>query len=318
MILHILALAGGLVILVGGGEALVRGAVALAKGLGVSSLLIGLTVVAFGTSAPEFAVTLTAATSDRDSLALANVVGSNIANLLLVLGLAAVVRPLAAPRKVVRIDAPAMVFATITFAAFAYAGGALQRWQGIVLLAGLGAYLVVTYLHSRHGEHSEPDALGDEDRVPRRLHFGAAALVVIGFVALTFGSDLIVLGAVGIAEEAGLSERMVGTTIVAIGTSLPEITTCVVAAWRRQPAIAIGNIIGSNLFNILFVLGTVAVVAAPVEFAPTSLQLDLPIMLGATGLVMALLATDRRIRRLEGAALLGLYVGYLVLTLTTH
>jgi cation:H+ antiporter len=316
MILHILALAGGLVVLVVGGEALVRGAVRLAKGLGVSSLLIGLTVVAFGTSAPEFAVTLTAATSGSDSLALANVVGSNIANLLLVLGLATLVRPLVAPRKVVRVDAPAMVLATIAFAIFAYAGGALQRWQGVVLIAGLGTYLVITYLHSRRGE---PEALGDvATRPQRRVHLGAAALVVVGFVALTFGSDLIVLGAVGIAEEAGLSERMVGTTIVAIGTSLPEITTCVVAAWRRQPAIALGNIIGSNLFNILFVLGAVTIVAAPVEFAPTSLQLDLPIMLGATGLVMALLATDRRIRRLEGAALLALYAGYLALTLTTH
>ena len=317
MILHILALIGGIAVLVIGGEALVRGAVRLAKGLGVSSLLVGLTVVAFGTSAPEFAVTITAATSGRDSLALANVVGSNVANLLLVLGLAAVVRPLVAPRKVIRVDAPAMVIATLTLTVFAYAGGALQRWQGVVLLLGLGVYLVVTYLHSRRGEPGAPDD-PEQTRAPRRLHVGAAVLVVIGLVALTFGSDLIVLGAVGIAEEAGLSERLVGTTIVAIGTSLPEITTCVVAAWRRQPAIALGNIIGSNLFNILFVLGTVTVVAAPVEFAPSALTLDLPAMAGAAVLAMAILATGHRLRRAEGIGLLALYAGYLALTLTTH
>jgi len=316
MTLHILALVGGIAVLVVGGEALVRGAVRLANGLGVSSLLIGLTVVAFGTSAPELAVTLTAATSGRDSLALANVVGSNVANLLLVLGLAAVIRPLVAPRKLIRVDAPAMVLATLTLTAFATAGGALQRWQGAVLLAGLGVYLVVTYLQSRRGE---PDALNDEATpAPRRLHPSALVLVVLGFVALTFGSDLIVLGAVGIAEDAGLSERLVGTTIVAIGTSLPEITTCVVAAWRRQPAIALGNIIGSNLFNILFVLGAVSLVAAPVEFAPSALRLDVPVMAGAAVLAMAILATGRRLRRIEGVGLLALYAGYLALTLTTH
>lgn len=317
MTLHILALVGGIAVLVVGGEALVRGAVRLAKGLGVSSLLIGLTVVAFGTSAPELAVTLTAATNGRDSLALANVVGSNVANLLLVLGLAAVVRPLVAPRKLIRVDAPAMVLATLVLVGFAAAGGALQRWQGVVLLAGLGAYLVVTYLQSRRGEPRAPDDAA-ETRRPRRLHVGGAVLVVIGLVALTFGSDLIVLGAVGIAEEVGLSERLVGTTIVAIGTSLPEITTCVVAAWRRQPAIALGNIIGSNLFNILFVLGAVIVVAAPVEFDPSALAVDVPIMAGAAVLAMAILATGRRIRRIEGIGLLALYAGYLTLTLTTH
>ena len=315
MTLHVLALIGGIAVLVGGGEALVRGAVRLAKGLGVSSLLIGLTVVAFGTSAPELAVTFTAVTSGRDSLALANVVGSNIANLLLVLGLGAVVRPLVIPHKIIRVDAPAMVLATLVLVAFAATGGALQRWQGVVLLAGLGAYLVVTYLQSRR---AEPGTLDDEAPPARRIHPGSLVLVVLGFVALTVGSDLIVLGAVGIAEGAGLSDRVVGTTIVAIGTSLQEITTCVVAAWRSQPAIALGNIIGSNLFNILFVVGAVTVVAAPIEFAPSALRLDVPVMAGAALLAMVILATSHRIRRIEGIGLLVLYAGYLALTFTAR
>ena len=316
MILHVFTLLAGLVILVGGGVALVRGAVRLARGLGVSSLLIGLTVVAFGTSAPEFAVTLNAAANGSDSLALGNVIGSNVANVLLVLGLTSMVKPLVIPRKIVRIDAPGMMLATLAFAAFAYTGGALQSWQGATLLVGLATYLVVTYRQSRRGEPATIE--GDSPLAPRHLELGAAGILVVGLAALAFGSDLIVRGAVGIAETAGLSERVVGTTIVAIGTSLPEITTCVVAAWRGQPAIALGNIVGSNVFNILFVGGTVAVIAAPVEFAPSALALDLPVMVGSASLAIVLLATSRGLNRIEGAVLLSLYAAYLALTIATH
>lgn len=316
MIYHIALLLVGLVILGVGGEALVQGAAKLARSLGISALVVGLTIVAFGTSAPELAVSVTACLQNSDSLAIGNAVGSNIANILLVLGLAALVKPLVVSLNIVKVDAPIMLGASLLLMGFALAGGALLRWHGVVLTLGLLAYVYCTYRFAS----GEPAKVVDEyEAVVRsgksRVWFGV--LILVGLVGLKYGADLIVLGAIGIAQQFGLSERVIGMTIVAIGTSLPEIATCLVAARRDQPDIAIGNVVGSNIFNILSVLGIATLVAAPVNVEADALRIDLPVMLGATVLCLPLMWTGRRITRPEGGVLLGLYVVYLGYVLTS-
>ncbi len=313
MLWDILTLIGGLIVLGIGGEALVRGASGLARSLGISALVVGLTVVAFGTSAPELAVSVTSCLKDQDALAIGNVVGSNIANVLLVLGLAALVRPLAISLNVLRVDSPVMLGSALLFAAFSLAGGAVLRWQGVVLLAVLIAYLYLTYVLSRREPRTVKDEY-DQALAPEGSRILQIVMILVGLAGLKYGADFIVSGAVGIAEQFRLSPRLIGMTIVAVGTSLPEIATCIVAARRGQPDIAIGNIVGSNIFNILSVIGVAAVVAAPVEVAPAALHFDVPVMIVTMALAWPMMWTGRRITRGEGLFLLALYAGYLIMT----
>jgi cation:H+ antiporter len=315
MLWHTLTLLAGLAILSGGGEALVRGATLLARACGISSLVVGLTVVAFGTSAPELAVSLVACIRDEDAIAIGNVVGSNIANILLVLGLAATLVPVAVTRNLLRVDATVLLAATLALAGLALLEQQILRWQGIVLAVSLVAYVWLTYRVSGVAALVDGAAEAGADRAapPGGLPV-SILLVLIGLTGLTLGADWIVRGATGIAEAFGLSRRLIGVTVVAVGTSLPEIATTISAARQRHADIALGNIVGSNIFNLLCVLGVAATAAAPISFDARLLVFDVPVMVGGTLLGVAMMRTGFRVGRGEGVVLLVLYAGYLVVT----
>ena len=306
-IVYILMLLGGVVVLGGGGEALVRGAGRLARTLGMSSLVVGLTVVAFGTSAPEAAVTIFAASQGAGDLAVGNVVGSNIANLLLILGFAAVVKPLGISRSLLRLDGPVMILASVVFLVLAARNHVILRWEGGLFVAGLVVYTLVTY---QVGRRSAPR---DDEASPTGVAGKAwynLVLVAGGIGGLVLGAKWIVDGASGIAALLGVPPHIIGLTIVAIGTSLPELATVVAAARQSQPDIAIGNVVGSNIFNILFVTGcasTVRPLAVPSEIVHT----DGPLMVLVSLLAYLAIWTGQKVVRWEGVVLLAGYVAYL-------
>ena len=305
--------AGGLAALVAGAELLVRGASRLALALGVSPLVVGLTVVAFGTSAPELAVGVVAATGGKADLAFGNVVGSNILNVFLVLGLSALVAPLVVARRLVRVDVPICIAASFLAAGLAL-DGRIGRGDGLLLAAGLVAYLGFTLRGARASGDARPVETPDAAAVPRT---GAAVLrdallVVAGLALLVLGSEWLVTAATDTARAFGVPELVIGLTIVAIGTSLPEIVTSLVAAFRGQRDIAVGNAIGSNLFNLLGVLGISAAVAPHgVDVAPAALRLDVPVMLAAAVACLPVFVSGHRIARSEGALFLVYYGAYL-------
>ena len=307
---NILLLAGGLVLLGLGGEFLVRGSSQLARQMGVSALVVGLTIVAFGTSAPEIAVSLQSAAQGQDDLAVANVVGSCIMNILIVLALAALARPMRVSRNVITTDAPVMIFFAAMFILFAIDNGQIDRWQGVFFVLALAMYTLFTYSEARRQPRVVEDEYENRHKVKPRAPLVNIAAVIIGIVGLVKGADLMVKGAVGIAEQLGVSTRIIGLTVVALGTSLPELATCVIAARRNQPDIAVGNIVGSNIFNILAVVGVTSIFF-PLDVSPDTLYFDAPVMLGVSVLSFWILRTGHRISRREGALLLGIYVVYL-------
>lgn len=300
--------AAGLALLFLGGEALVRGARSLATRLRVSPLVIGLTVVAFGTSAPELAVSLEAATSGAGDIALGNVVGSNIANLGLILGITALIRPTTVQARLLRVDAPLMVFVSLVLV-WMLANGSVSAPEGGVLLAGLAAYLVWTAV----GARSESDEVraefeGGLPAAPSGF-VPSLGLVVAGIAALVFGGRLLIDSAVDVASALGVSEAVIGLSLVAIGTSLPELATSVVAGLRGQGDIAVGNVIGSNLFNVLGIVGITALITPVMRGGVDFLTLGIFVV--ATFLVLPLLRTRMRLTRREGGLLLLGYAVYL-------
>jgi cation:H+ antiporter len=310
-IVNIVLLAGGLIVLGCGGECLVRGASQLARQMGVSALVVGLTVVAFGTSAPEIAVSMQSAYQGHDDLAVANAIGSCIMNILIVLALAALVCPLRVSRNVVTTDAPVMLFVTALFILFAVDNDSIERWEGLVFVGLLFLYTLFTYSEARRQPQIVEAEYEEELRVrPRAWPINALA-VLIGITGLVTGADLIVDGATGIATLFGVSQRIIGLTIVALGTSLPELATCVIAARHKQPDIAIGNVVGSNIFNILAVIGVTAAFF-PLSVAAEMIHFDVPVLLGTVVISFWVLRTGHQIARREGALLLGLYGVYLV------
>ncbi len=318
----LLLLAGGFVALVVGGEFLVRGASHLAGVLGISPLVIGLTVVAFGTSAPELAVGITSAIDGQPDIALGNVVGSNIANVLLVLGLAALVTPITAGMRVVRREVPIMIAASGAFWLMAL-GGTIGRVEGLLLVAAITVYTVALVRGARHEEQVAPDAeVEAEARVERapRSMVANLAFVGAGLVGLVVGANWIVEGASTIATALGIPEVVIGLTIVAVGTSLPEITTSIVAGLRGHRDLAVGNVVGSCLFNLLMVLGVTALVSPePVPVSPQLLLVDVPLMVAAAVACLPIIYTGLTVDRREGALLLafyGAYLGYLLLVST--
>ena len=311
----------GVVLLVAGGEALVRGAVGLAARLGVAPLVIGLTVVAFGTSAPELALNLAAAVNHHTGLSFGNVVGSNIANIGLVLGLSSLLKPMRVRASLVKREIPMMLGATALFIALAHlppavrAGAAgFARADGVVLLAGFGlVFWVALRLARRTGA-------GDElaravDRTPgepsTRRSFGwSCAVFLFGLALLIGGGKLAELGAVGAASALGVSNDLIGLTVVALATSLPELSTSLIAARRGHVDIAVGNVVGSNLFNLLLVMGATAVVEpAPLPAHSFGSLLALGIL--SVALWPMSVTAGRMISRLEGAALLAMYFVFL-------
>jgi cation:H+ antiporter len=322
----ILMLVGGLVLLIVGGELLVRGASKLAVSLGISPLVVGLTVVAFGTSSPEFAVSLQAAMSGQVDIALGNVVGSNIFNVLFILGLSALIVPLVVSAQIVRQEVPIMIGASLLLAAFAI-DGSVVRWEAGVLFALLVGYTAFLIVQSRRESQAiQAEYAGDahlgaqrrwDDRLPMQL-----LLIVAGLVLLVFGSRWLVAAAVAIAQSFGVSELVIGLTIVAAGTSLPEVAASITAAIRGQRDIAVGNVIGSNTFNILGVLGLSGLVAPlPLAVPQSLLEFDMLVMLAVAFACLPVFFTGATIARWEGAVFLGYYIAYvafLVMTAQEH
>lgn len=315
----------GLVLLVGGAELLVAGASRMAASFGVSPLVVGLTVVAFGTSAPELMVSLVSALGGQGDIALGNAVGSNTFNVLFILGLSSLITPLVVDAKLVRFDIPLMVAASALLA-FLARDGVLGQGEGAVLALGLVLYLVALVLEARRdqaaGEPEPAHSLIDDLEGPRDGVARDLASIVAGLLLLVGGSRAFLIGAISVARGLGISELVIGLTLVAAGTSLPEVATSVVAAWRGERDIAVGNVVGSNLFNILCVLG-VASLAVPggIPVPAAALRLDIPVMVAAAALCLPICFTGMRVDRWEGALFLAYYAAYttyLVLTASGH
>jgi len=314
-----LMVAGGLVTLLLGGDLLVRGAVTLAQRLEVPPLVIGLTVVAFGTSSPELVVSVKAALKGVPEIAIGNVVGSNIANVLLVLGVPALLMPLSCDATSIRRESAIMAGVTVLFIMLCLTGS-LQAWQGAVMVALLVAYLSWSYVNARNNERQSAEMLAEDIEGigvrPKSLWI-SLGFVAVGFAGLVAGSDLLIRGAVQIAKLAGLSPATIGLTLVALGTSLPELATSLVAAVRRHGDVAIGNVIGSNLFNILGIMGITAMIR-PIPVPDQFVRLDLWVMLATTLLIIPFVARGSSIGRPVGMLLAGLYVGYVWFLLNGH
>ena len=304
MALDLTYLAAGLVLLFIGGEALVRGAVSIAARFGMPPLIIGLTIVGFGTSMPELLVSLKAAFDGAPDIAVGNVVGSNTANILLILGVAAVIYPVPTAIPGIRRD---LVMVTLVAAFTLVLGylGHVSRLMGAAMFVTLCAYLFYAAVYGKKEEEEEDD---EHAPVPMPLWM-QLAYIAGGLAGLVIGADLLVRGATSIARSYGISEAVIGLTIVAVGTSLPELATSAIAAFRRHSEIAIGNVLGSNIFNIIGILGATAVFH-PVAIAPSIASFDIPLMLGVTVLLALMLLGLKSINRLAGAAFLLLYMGY--------
>jgi cation:H+ antiporter len=312
----VLLFIAGLILLVAGGELLVRGAARLAAALGVSPLAVGLTVVAFGTSSPELAVSIQAGLAGTADIAIGNVVGSKIFNVLFILGVSALVVPLVVSERLVRLDVPIMVATSLAFVGVAF-DGRISRLDGVLLTCGLLAYLAVQVVLS--GSDSIPD--GDRPADPGRRGLNVI-LISAGLGLLLLGSRWLVVAAVQIAEALGAPQLVVGLTIVAAGTSMPEVATSVIAGLRGQRDIAVGNVIGSNIFNILAVIGIAAVVTPEgIQVSAGALAIDIPIMLAVAVLCLPIFISRFIITRWEGLLLLAyyaLYTTWLVLDATGH
>ncbi|HVR44541.1 MAG TPA: calcium/sodium antiporter [Thermoanaerobaculia bacterium] len=306
-------LVAGLISVVAGAELLVRGASRLASAFGLSPLVIGLTVVAFGTSAPELAVSVRSALAGQPDIAIGNVVGSNIFNILVIVGLSAAVTPLIVAQQLVRLDIPLMI--GVSFAVLAFgADGAISRVEGFALAVALAGYLVVLVRTSRKESREVTAEYEKEFGAPGRggtSRTADAAAVVAGLVLLVLGARWLVDAAAGLARSLGVSELIVGLTIVAAGTSLPELATSVVAAMRGERDIAVGNAVGSNIFNVLAVLGISAMVApAGIGVSAAALRFDIPVMIAVAVAALPIFFTGYRISRWEGWLFLGYYGAY--------
>jgi cation:H+ antiporter len=324
----ILLLVGGLVLLVVGAEALVRGASRLAAALGIAPLIIGLTIVAFGTSSPEMAVSVQSVLSGQTDIAVGNVVGSNILNVLLILGLSAVITPLIVAQQLVRKDVPIMIGVSILLLLMAL-NGAIEQWEGGVLFAGIIAYTVFQIVQSRRGKESAAveQEYAAEYGEPEPRTAGQMArnviLAVVGLALLLLGARWFVDGAIQLARAFGISELVIGLTIVAVGTSLPEVATSLIAAIRGERDIAVGNVVGSNIFNILSVLGLSALAAGSAGL-PVSLgllELDIPFMVAVAVACLPIFLTGHTIARWEGGVFVAYYIAYtlyLLLTAAEH
>ena len=314
--LNLFFLVLGLALLTLGGEALIRGALGAARHFGVSPLLSGLIIVGFGTSAPELVVSIEAALANQPDIAIGNVVGSNIANILLILGTCAVITPLAVRPLALRRDAATVVAASLLFIVLA-GGGVLAPVDALILLLCLATYLVWAYWTESYQAEPAAEVHRAEAEeltvVPRPLVITLVVLIT-GLLLLIGGSHLLIKGAVGLAESLGVSQAIIGLTIVAVGTSLPEFAISVIAALRQHADVAVGNILGSNIFNLLGILG-VSALLQPLPVHARILQFDQWVMLGAALLLLFFLYTGRRLSRLEGVILLAGYAGYLGLGL---
>lgn len=301
----------GLVILLLAGDALVKGAVNMSLRIGIPALIVSLTVVAFGTSAPELLISITAALEDKPGITLGNVIGSNTANVLLVLGVPALIATMHTSHCNTKMSYLQMVFGSLLFIGLCFFG-TFTFVSGVVLLAALTATLTWAFFQAKaHRAMGEDDDLEEpEGADPEMRWWKIIMYLVLGLIGLPLGADLLLDSAVTIARMFGITETVIGLTLVAIGTSLPELATTVMAAIRRQADVALGNVIGSNMFNLLAVIGVTAVVS-PIPVDPDLLEFDVWVMLGATLLLVPFVFLRANITRIWGVVLTGLYVTYI-------
>ena len=307
----------GLVALYFGAEWLVGGASSIALRAGIPALIVGLTVVAFGTSSPELLVSLTSILEESEAISVGNIIGSNIANIALILGCAALIRPIEVAAAVVRREYPLMLLAGALLAGLAHWGGDLTVWDGLVLLTFMVGYLIFSFFVARQamgGELEEVNPLDNElgeidpSRSTTARDLGAIGL---GVTTLAVGAYLMVESAVAIATTFEIDPLVIGISVVALGTSLPELATSVVASYRGEADISVGNVIGSNIFNVGMVLGIVPILH-PLQVGEDALRYDLWVMLGVTLLIWPIMRTGFRISRLEGGLLVLFYLVYMV------
>ncbi len=315
--LQVLILIAGFVLLVKGADWLVDGASGIAEKAGMSKLVIGLTIVAMGTSAPEAAISISAAVKGSADIAVGNVLGSNILNILLILGLTAVITPLAVHESTVKYEIPFVFFITVIFALIGLRDKVIGRFDGAILWVLFIAYLSYLFYMSKNSHHKKPtkEDVQEEDAPKVRPLWQMIALFLIGLALIIFGSNISVDAATKIAEILGVSQRIIGLTIVAFGTSLPELVTSVTAAMKKEADIAVGNIVGSNIFNLLFVIGTAALIT-PVPYQSSFTFDSVVAALSAVLLwICVVFHKKRMLHRWGGVVMLvsyALYFGYLL------
>lgn len=305
----------GFVFLLYGAELLVRGAAYLANELGVSSLAIGLTVVAFGTSAPELTVSLNSVYTGQADISVGNIVGSNILNILLVLGLSSVVTPMLVSRQILRFDLPLMIGVSIVAYLFALDGN-IQTWEGLILVIGLIAYVLYSFRKNQALTGLQEELPPPKSPIVQKIKWLPEwlyniFLLGVGFFLLLTGSNWLVDSSVSLARYWGVSELVIGLTVISIGTSLPEIATAIVSGFRKKNDIAVGNVVGSNLFNLMMVMGLTATVApGGLSISSIAVSLDLPFMVMIAVLAYPIFYTNWAVDRWEGLLFLLLYSGY--------
>jgi len=312
----------GLILLVGGAELLVRGASRIAIAWGMPPLIIGLTIVAYGTSAPEAAVSIQSSLAGQADIALGNVIGSNICNVLLILGASALIAPMMVPSQLIRLDVPIMIGVSLLVLLFSLDGN-LGRSDGLILFSGAIAYTIFLILSGRDDQAELPDDLLAESASARtRFSCGDAArtrrsslknlgLVAVSLALLVGGSNWLVQGAVTVAAAIGVDQLVIGLTIVAVGTSLPELASSLVASVHGEQDIAVGNVVGSNIFNLLAVLGLAATLSpTSIAVSPAALHFDIPVMIAVAVVCLPIFITGRTVSRWEGLLFLGYYVAY--------
>jgi len=317
----------GFCLLLAGGEGTVRGSVLLAKTVGISPMIIGLIVVGFGTSLPELLVGIKAAVINAPGLVVGNVLGSNVANLLLILGAAIVVTPFSLRPSIIWFDALAIMLATLLFFFFAFAGQ-LAPWKGLVLLIFMLVFVALTLRRNLKNKNNRPDKPNEinvettlfskEYRsttlslwVSNRPIMSSATFIVTGIIIMVSGAELLVDSATALAVEFGVPNEIIGLTVIAIGTSLPELATAIVAAYKKHPDLCVGNVVGSNIFNLCGIAGIIALVT-PLPISEAIKNFDLLVLLTATGCIFFFLVSGLRLPRLFGMTLIGFYVVYIV------
>jgi len=317
----------GFCLLLAGGEGTVRGSVLLAKTFSISPMIIGLIVVGLGTSLPELLVGINAALIGAPGLVVGNVLGSNVANLLLILGAAILLTPFSLKPSLIRFDAVAMMVATLLFFFLAITGQ-LVPWKGLVLLVFMMAYLALTLRRNIRIKNSGPDkhveftaetnlfskkftGLTLRRWISNNPVISSTTFIVMGIILMVSGAELLVGGATELAEKFGVPDEVIGLTVIAIGTSLPELAAAIVAAYRKHPDLCVGNVVGSNIFNVCGIAGITTLVTA-LPISETIINFDLLVFLGATACIFFFLVTGLRFPRLLGVTLIGLYVAYII------
>lgn len=306
MLIAILLILVGFVLLTISAEYTVMGSVAIANKLKIPTLIVGLTVVAFGTSAPEFVVSIKAALDGFPGISLGNVIGSNITNIALILGVTAFIQPVVSKKSVFSFDYILLFLVSVLFTIFCLMGK-IVMWQGMLFIAIMVGFIYFNYQEAKCNDEDPDDAISP---IAQKEWWFVIGVTVLGFAGIVYGSKILVTGAVDLAVLLGVSETIIGLTIIALGTSLPELATSVMAAIRKQNDVALGNIVGSNIWNILFIMGATTSIVS-VDVNPQLIRYDVWVMLGVTALFMLLLWLQKKISRGGGSILVLIYIAYI-------